>query len=47
MQAFFCALKKITQGKNNSRLTITQGFSKITQGIFGKKLKVPEVFCTI
>ena len=46
-QAFCLCADKITQRKNNSRPTITQGFFKITQGIFRKKLKVPEVFCLI
>ena len=36
---------KITQGENNSRPKITQGIFKITQGVYGKKLKVSEVFC--
>ena len=44
MQAFCLCTGKITQGKNNSRPTITQGFFKITQENFGNKLMVPEVF---
>ena len=43
-QAFFFSAGKITQAQNNSSSKITQGFFKITQGIFGKKLMVPAVF---
>ena len=41
---FFFGAGKITQAQNNSRSKITQGFFKITQENFVKKLMVPEVF---
>ena len=41
---FFFGAGKITQAQNNSRSKITQGFFKISQDNFGKKLMVPEVF---
>ena len=44
MAGFFFGAGKITQAQNNSRSKITQGFFKITQENFGKKLMVPEVF---